>query len=102
MGIMRNMTRPPDILSGHLPLACNIAVKWLMMDSATNPINVEFEDARNYHDRLRTTSILEHCETECRSAVDEESPTEALIVLNYPISTTVLSDLELEWTRARH
>src|SRR5262245_60808801 len=101
-GFMRDITRPPNKLSRDLPRACDIAVNWPTMDSTAIPINVKFEHAGDHRDRLRTTSILKHCETECRSAAGEEPPTEVLIVLDHPISATVLSDRELEWTRARH
>jgi len=90
--VMRNATsrQPP---SGDLPLVCDITVNWPMMGSATIPGYIEFENAGMHHDRLRTASILKHGEAECLGAVDEQPADEALIVLDHPISATVLSKM---------
>jgi hypothetical protein len=66
-----------------------------MMGTATIPVYIKFENAWNHHDCLGTASILKHGEAECLGAVDEQPAAEALIVLDHPISATVLSDLEL-------
>jgi hypothetical protein len=54
-------------------------------------MHIEFKDARNQDDGLRSVAVLEHRKPKRRDAIDEESAAQAALVLNDPVSAAVLA-----------
>jgi hypothetical protein len=57
-------------------------------------VDVELENPRNHDDGLRPVPILEHCELEGFSPVDEKPAAEPLLILHDPVAVAVLPDAE--------
>jgi hypothetical protein len=91
--------RGPHQLSGSFPLARDVAIDWQTTRRRDIAIHIEFENAGHHDDRLRLISILEHRETKCLSAINEQPAAEASLVLDHPVSPAVLTDEELQRPR---
>ena len=63
--------------------------------------HIELKNAWNHNDGLWPIAVFKHCELECFGAINEKSATNALLVLNDPISPTVFSDHEERNSRTR-
>jgi hypothetical protein len=89
------------VASGHLSLLHGISVGWQAMRQAGLAANIEFKNSRHHNDRLRSISILKHCEAERLGAVNEKSATSAALVLDDPISPAVFADQKERNPRTR-
>jgi hypothetical protein len=86
---------------GDFPLRPMIGVVWHSGRGRLS-VHVKFENAGNHYNRLRAISVLQHRKPQRLCAVDEKPAANPLVVLDDPISATVASDMELQWSRARH
>lgn len=59
-------------------------------------IEIQFEN------RLRTASVLKHGKAKRVLAVDKKTATDTPVVLDNPVSATVLADPKLQRSRTRH
>jgi hypothetical protein len=69
-------------------------VGWQAMRRTRLAAHIELKNTWNHNDRLRSISILKHCELECFCAIDKKSAAASLIVLDDPIAPAVLADQE--------
>ena len=95
------MAHPDFIRLRDIPRRHMIGVVWHAWRSRFS-VHIKLENARYHYYCLRATSVLQHRKPQSLGAADEQSPANALVVLNDPISATVSSDMELQWPRARH
>ena len=78
---------------GH-PAQWNLNVGGDILCGGVAAANVEFQNTRDHDDGLRPVAILEHCEFEGFSFVDEEAAAEPLLILHDPMAVAVLPDAE--------
>jgi hypothetical protein len=57
-------------------------------------VDIQLEHSRDHDDRLRAVPVLEHCELEGFSSVNEDPAAEPLLILHDPIAVAVLPDAE--------
>jgi hypothetical protein len=62
------------------------------LDDARFATHIKFENPGNHNDSLGPMSILEHREPERFRAIDEQAAAKVLLVLDHPVTATVLAD----------
>jgi hypothetical protein len=76
------------------PLEANWDIGRDMPGGVRRIVDIQLEDSRDHDHGLRAISILEHCELEGFSSVDEKPAAEPLLILHDPMAVTVLPDAE--------
>jgi hypothetical protein len=84
----------PDEGQLRNPLKANRGVGGDMLGRGRRVVYIQLEDTRDHDDGLRPVPILEHCEPEGFSPVDEEAAAEPLLILHDPMAVAVLPDAE--------
>jgi hypothetical protein len=76
------------------PLEANRGVGVDVLGRGRRVVYIQLEDTRDHDDGLRPVPILEHCELEGFSPIDEEAAAEPLLILHDPMAVVVLPDAE--------
>jgi hypothetical protein len=84
----------PDKGQLRNPLEANRGVGVDVLGRGRRVVYIQLEDTRDHDDGLRPVPILEHCELEGFSPIDEEAAAEPLLILHDPMAVVVLPDAE--------
>jgi hypothetical protein len=79
---------------GRPSFARSIGVDSRLMQNSRLATDIKLEPPKNHNDGLGSISILEQREPERLCAVDEQSTTKAMLVLNNPVAAAVPTDKE--------